>query len=389
MSLPIPTSFPDTTDERLLRLLLCDKSELLQLWGEWKRVVPFDTIDYATMSLLPLLYMRLREEGIQDPLVSKIEGLYRLTWVKNQLLLKEVVPILAAFQKEGIGALLLKGAALFLAVYKNPGVRFVADVDVFVADANLQKAAAILRAHGWHSTHLPTNISETDTYLDAARDFSFTKGDACIDVHANLFYKDEYLTSWELLRTVRTRHPMTYAALFAEARTVTLQGMEVHVPSPEDLLIHVVAHGAGMNTLKPMRWVVDTAAIIENAEVNWQRVLERTVQFELVPEMQHAFSYLHETFPLKQIPDYFYQKLSALPVTQRRLQHYYALANGTRTTFGNLPLAWYRYRTLDANGRVSPSISSFTEFLCRNWRLRRRRDIPRFLLKRLYTRIFS
>lgn len=383
MPIHFPKSFPTAKEEMLLKLLLGESRDLAKDFEEWVREVPFDDIDYATMGLLPMLYLELHEK-IDHPLLKKIEGLYRLAWVKNQLLLKEVAPVLKEFSNAGIDVILLKGAALFLTAYKSPGARFVEDVDILIKDADLEKVSAILYAAGWMSPMVPTESAPTH---HSRREFPFTKDGKRIDLHCVLFSPDEMLSSWELLTIQGTGHPMGYAALRERAQKVYLHEVPVWVPSPEDMMLHIIAHGAPLNVLRPFRWVIDAISIMRTSTIDWECVLARTTQFDLIPEMQYAFAYLRKTFSFKEIPEDFYQKLFALRAPRAHTHYYLMQANGKRSLFGNVLLAWYRYRVLDPLGRTSPGFFSFTEFLRKNWGLTKKRDIPLFLLKRTYQRL--
>ena len=70
----------------------------------------------------------------------------RARWVRLEVLLGEVVGVL---EGAGIGALVLKGAAMARRLYGEPGLRPMADLDVMVPAARMDVAEAALAAAGF------------------------------------------------------------------------------------------------------------------------------------------------------------------------------------------------------------------------------------------------
>src|SRR5438094_878124 len=81
-------------------------------WAELRMTLDVDTIDYASHAVLPLLYRRLKDAGIDDPLLGLFKGIHRYNWARNQALLEAFVPALRQLHDAGIPLALLKGAAL-------------------------------------------------------------------------------------------------------------------------------------------------------------------------------------------------------------------------------------------------------------------------------------
>ena len=86
----------------------------------------------GSFRLLPLLYINLQKQGVDDPVMGKLKGIYRQAWSKNQTLFHEMAGVIAHLQDAGIKTMLLKGASLSLLYYKNNGARPMADIDVLV-----------------------------------------------------------------------------------------------------------------------------------------------------------------------------------------------------------------------------------------------------------------
>ena len=62
------------------------------------------------MRLLPLVWWNLRQHGVEDPLIGRLEKHYRATRKQNEARLRQMLPLLDAFRTAGIPTLVLKGA---------------------------------------------------------------------------------------------------------------------------------------------------------------------------------------------------------------------------------------------------------------------------------------
>src|SRR5580700_3596431 len=150
--LPYPSSFPDEAEERLIKLVLCSNAEFRGQWDVWKQNTVFDDIDFATLRLLPLLYLRLSSLGIEDDeITGRIRGTYKLAWFRNQQLLAEVRKFVELCQEQRVPVILLKGLALLIDVYGDIGARFVADGDLLIDPKDFPKVFSHLERNGWKS----------------------------------------------------------------------------------------------------------------------------------------------------------------------------------------------------------------------------------------------
>jgi hypothetical protein len=107
-----------------LRAALRPGDEGVAAWATLRDVLDLDDIwDPDIHRLLPLVYVNLRDAGVDDPDLPRLKGLYRRTWYLNQLKLAEARPWLELLQGEGIDTLLLKGVPLGLEYYGDLGQR--------------------------------------------------------------------------------------------------------------------------------------------------------------------------------------------------------------------------------------------------------------------------
>src|SRR5205085_1845464 len=84
---------------------------------------------------------------------GRIRGLYRRSWVQNQLLWQEAVPVLDALAARRIPVMLLKGAALRPFYEGDIGARPMYDIDILVSPEHTRAALDVLGAGGWEPQH--------------------------------------------------------------------------------------------------------------------------------------------------------------------------------------------------------------------------------------------
>src|SRR5262245_53419620 len=91
-------------------------------WQAWKTAVDFENgLDRGSYRLLPLVYRNLSRPGLEDPLLGRLKGVYRLTWYKNQFLFRTLAEVLRRLDAAGVPALVLKGASLTTLYYRDLG----------------------------------------------------------------------------------------------------------------------------------------------------------------------------------------------------------------------------------------------------------------------------
>ncbi len=107
-----------------------------------------------THGVAPLLSRTIQEVDsrpfpIPEPARRELDQAYYSTVASNHLLFRELDRILAALVDAGVQAVVLKGAALAASLYGDIGLRPMNDLDLWVDQSTLSKAAGILRSLGY------------------------------------------------------------------------------------------------------------------------------------------------------------------------------------------------------------------------------------------------
>jgi len=295
--LPFPKSFPNKEELFFLSLLLSDDDNFPVLYEEWKNKVVLDDIDYATLRLLPLLYLRLQKFNFKDETTAKIRGVYKLTWVKNQLLISAIEQVVPVLETQGISVLMLKGVPLLMSVYKDVGARFLGDADILIPPGNIKKVLKIMSDAGWklEGSRNPKydNFSEESLQRATKAANFINEQEVKLDIH------------WRLFRFSKDGGGVfAFDDLWSRSTTINFKNQKYNILSPEDMLMHVIIHGAGGNTHRPFRWVADAVAIIKALDIDWDKLLKEIKEMEYVVGMYVGFSFLlqHKFITL---PDFF------------------------------------------------------------------------------------
>ncbi|HEY3812805.1 MAG TPA: nucleotidyltransferase family protein [Caulobacteraceae bacterium] len=249
--------WPTPEQAMLLAAALGPDDEVAARFKAWRTSTDLDArFDWGTFRLLPLVYDRMRALDVEDPLMARMKGVYRLAWVETQALFADVAPVIAALEAAGIDTLMLKGAPLALGVYRTPAARPMRDIDIAVRHAEADRATAVIEALGWRIERplWPDErkyIHSITLKSPAGRE---------IDLHWRCLYEagNDRADAW----------------CWDHARPFEFQGVMTRQPSPEAMVLHLVLHGLRANPEPPIRWIADVATLLQRETAfDWNTLL--------------------------------------------------------------------------------------------------------------------
>jgi hypothetical protein len=220
---------------------------------DWKEVVDVAVREHVA----PLLFRRLKESGAQARVPETAWRRLRLAYFtssdRNTRLFREIRTVLESLRGSGIPVIVLKGACLAEAVYEDPALRPMCDVDLLVpraelarAEAVLLRAAAVPREAGRaKARHVPPVLVR-----DLAVEIHWTIADPAGPVRVDP------------------------AGLWDRARPARVAGADALSLSPEDLLLHLCLHFCCQNGCVGLRHLCDIAETIRrfHGEMDWPQV---------------------------------------------------------------------------------------------------------------------
>jgi len=271
--------WPTMEQELLLTAACCRDARARQAFAAWRQTVDVEQeFDWQMVRLLPAVYANLQALGETDPLMARLKGVYRRSWVETHRLLQRGESVVAALSQAGIPVMMLKGAAMLLAYYPSHAQRPMGDLDLAVPIAHAPRAIAALRALGWQ----PTSGESADHYrwFHAMQFFHPDGGE--LDLH------------WHVM--VETTAGEGDTLLWDAAESVEFSGQSVQLLAPTDLLFHTVLHGVRWNDATPIRWIIDARQILErrSADIDWTRLLDLSARLAVSHRMALGLAYLSE-----------------------------------------------------------------------------------------------
>ncbi len=171
--------------------------------------------------------------------------------------------LLAAFRAAGVAAAVLKGMALAEALYENPALRPMDDVDVLVRQDDVGRARAALEALGYAA---PASFAHEVRHRAASM---FTRAEhgappARVDVH------------WALVDAKSSPVAGRWAdGVWERAGQAALGGERMPVLDPTDALLHACVHLTVNHGLAGLLWRLDVALMGRRwaGRLDWDRAV--------------------------------------------------------------------------------------------------------------------
>lgn len=267
----------------------------------------------------PLLYGRLRGRGILPPEAEEaLRRAYYATAARNARLLSELETILHALAPTPV--LLLKGAALALAVYENPALRPMGDIDLLVRPGDVDAALEALAGLGYRPLQHEPAPDSTRTFENQVL-LGKEGGTAPLEVHWGLFDSPYYQEHLPMDWFWQTAIPLT-------AGTMPLRAL-----GPAAQLLHLCAHlvlhhGAGSPRLL---WLHDVAEVLARYQgaIDWPSLLSQARASELVGSLRRVLPRVAREWQAP-IPAPILGELAALQPSPAEARILARLASGPR-----------------------------------------------------------
>jgi hypothetical protein len=360
--------WPTEFEEQLVRAALLPPPQGTTAWKQVRDRLDIDSLAGEPLRLLPLVYVRLKAAGRDDPVMPRLKGLYRRAWYHNQLQLARLGEILRLFGTAGIDTLVLKGASLIARYYDDPGVRPMADVDVLVPVKDAPTAMRILEAGGWQRP--PFDEAELIRRIHGIS-YRDGRGHVC-DLH------------WQLgMNLVIPGHRAESADAFWEGSDeIQIAGTRTRALNPADQLLHVIIHGAGSYSGTTLQWIADSLTILRGTEgrFDWDRLVAESSRRRTFRQVRDALVYLARALGAP-VPSEAIERLEAVPAAQRDVFIHWATARHRSRFLGTLLHSFGRYMQLQPHG-VFRSVARLPRFLKQHWGLQHLWQIPIQVLQR-------
>lgn len=210
------------------------------------------------LSVLGLILVELARSGRIEELksVSGFDGAGHLRLLRRQAAMWDLErdSVLGRLSRAGIPVVVLKGAALRFAAYRDAAERAFGDIDLLVPREFLEQAVAALTEAGYEGE----SEDRTRLYLEHHHHLILKKSEGfVVEVH------------WAL-QPVKSPFGLDPGAFLRDARGVTTPGgTPVSVPSPEHMVVHLSQQNLE-DGFSQLRRLVDVDRVIASAaDFDW------------------------------------------------------------------------------------------------------------------------
>ena len=231
-----------------------------------------------------LLYSGLKKSGLIEKLPKNLQSDLRSTYLfnlaKNAIFLDEFIKIQSVFETEKIPLMPLKGIAFLFCVYKDIGLRPMADIDFLILKKDVEKAKNLLLKLNYREEYCTFNYSKTERGRPVL-----------LDMHHDIWY----------LKTLSRHKSDIYGLkqIWRDSRRFYLEdGNSALIMSPQDLLINVAAHACLDHSQPTGVWLYDIVSIcnVYKNNMHWQLLIDKVISYNLQIPFHQTLKSAKENF---------------------------------------------------------------------------------------------
>jgi hypothetical protein len=217
----------------------------------------------ALQGLSPLLCQRLKEKSVEPDVPRVILESLRRDYMRNAAanmkMYAELGKVLKEFKTAGIPVIVLKGAHLAEAVYRDIALRFFSDIDLLVKKNDLERADRILSAD-----YIPLEYHRQVDKSNYEWHYNHKSKRLLLEIH------------WDLLAGT---YPFSIDTneLWENAVSEKIAGIDVLVLSPADLVLHLCLHTSIHMLGSGIRALCDIVQVTRDSgmAIDWRRLEEQ------------------------------------------------------------------------------------------------------------------
>ncbi len=115
---------------------------------EWEQTVVMEDLDFSSSRLVPYFLHGNQQVGITTIHDNRLKVIYKHWWLRSQHIAHQLKIVHEAFTEAGVKSIVTKGASL-KTFYERAELRPMADFDLIVRPANLERALRIVETLGY------------------------------------------------------------------------------------------------------------------------------------------------------------------------------------------------------------------------------------------------
>jgi hypothetical protein len=233
---------------------------------------------------------------LNDAEIPVLRGIYKKTWYKNHILLNRFAELAGSFSEKSIAVMPLAGMASLITVYRDLGLRPVNELVLAIRPDQAHSSFRVAEELGY----VPVGGS-LGKFCDRGSAFFEIQEGIVLELRCNFFSHIAYRDKGGVCRF--------------EKKNIRFQNLEIPVMGPTDMLFYALTQGSLWQTAEPMVWIADAATIIQQNNIEWERLLHHARSTFTIPALRRPLAFLNEILNIP-VPKSVMQKLSRMPVTK-------------------------------------------------------------------------
>jgi hypothetical protein len=215
---------------------------------------------------LSLLYRNLSvacPEATPPKTLEQLGRQFEASALRSRLLTDELLRLVKLLKAHGIPAVPFKGPAVAALVYGDLALRQFADLDLLLHERDAIRAGELLSANGYQPWGKAAEARDMAARIAKMKDVAFKREDGNVRVELH----------WRF--TPRRMRFLDLDGVWERTQPARLNGEEVRVLRPEDLLVVLCMHGA-KHLWGRLDWICDVAELVRlHPEMEWSWVMEQ------------------------------------------------------------------------------------------------------------------
>jgi len=297
----------------LLRAALSPEKDAIASWKKWRSSYDIDLTPWNEVRLLGTIAQRIDWLESDSIIRSRMIGIRKFLWVQTQLCLQKTKSGLITLHDAEIPFILLKGCGRIVQSPTSAQERLIRDMDILVPLRLREKAFNALKIAGWE---LVSDQWQLEYFQKAPvsghHAWALTKNGAEIDLHHYSNYLNRLVGDDD--------------EFWRHSKKIDWQGINVRVLSPAHALLTNLTHGLRWSLDYVADWAIDSCALIESEEIDWEIFLAESRNRVLQAIAFEGLRYL-TLFASQKIPQKILQSLEQdlNPAMLSELNDYYKI----------------------------------------------------------------
>lgn len=241
-----------------------DRTVSTRQWDRYAKMLGSAKPDEGESRLYPMVAAQLGSKAAEQPRAELLLDARRLGLAREAMTFDAAAQAADRLAAQGMRAIFPKGLALQMRYYRTPGMRYSADVDLFVLSEQVARALAALEQSGFERVTHEQRAMPADWLVRYRRAVNLRAPNG---IHVDI--------RWAPARALEFQ-PSAGREFAADAVTVDYGGREWVIPAPAWLLFETIEHGMAYNEVAPIRWIPDALQIIRDpsAAIDWDWFLD-------------------------------------------------------------------------------------------------------------------